>query len=226
MVGSASPATSGTPRPPAGLVGLGTPGAGLPGGQREEVADAAAGCAFVVGELVPDDLGGDGGAAALEFGSTAGEDVRAGGGEVDVVVAVGDAVGGAVVAGGDGDGDAEGGGGLAGGVESGHGLGGPVGLGAAPTDGDDAGLVFGVVDGGGDGVDEALVGVGGEVDDDLGAGCDGCGDFDVEHDFAVGAVGVGGRVLAAVDGDSGDVGGFLSEGFEVGGDVGGAVAAA
>ena len=60
----------------------------------------------------------------------------------------------------------------------------------APADGDDAGLVFGVVDGGGDGVDEALVGVGGEVDDDVCAGCDGGGDFDVEHDFAVGAVGV------------------------------------
>ena len=66
---------------------------------------------------------------------------------------------------------------------------------AAPTDGDDAGVVGGVVDGGGDGVDEALVGVGGEVDDDLGAGSDGGGDFDVEHDFAVGAVGVGGAFL-------------------------------
>ena len=65
-------------------VGLGDVGVGLPGGQREDVADAAAGGAFVVGELVPDDLGGDGGAAADEFGAAAGEDVRAGGGEVDV----------------------------------------------------------------------------------------------------------------------------------------------
>ena len=67
-------------------------GAGLPGGQREEVADAAAGCS-AVGELVPDDLGGDGGAAALEFCSAAGEHVRAGGREVDVVLAIGEAVG-------------------------------------------------------------------------------------------------------------------------------------
>ena len=72
------------------------------------------------------------------------------------------------------------------------------------------------MDGGGDGVDEALVGVGGEVDDDVGAGRDGGGDFDVEHDFAVGAVGVGGAVFASVDGDGGDRGGLLAEGFEVG----------
>ena len=84
---------------------------------------------------------------------------------------------------------------------------------AAPADGDDAGLVGGVVDGGADGVDEALVGVGGEVDDDLCAGSYGCGDFDVEHDFAVGAVGVGGRVFAAVDGDGDDGGRSSGRGF-------------
>ena len=162
--------------------------------------------AFVVGQLVPDDLGGDGGAAADELGSSAAEHVRAGGGEVDVV-AVG-AVGGTVVAGGDGDGDAESGGGLAGGVEGVHGLRGPTGLGAAPADGDDAGVVGGVVDRGGDGVDEALVGVGREVDDDLGAGRDGGRHFDVEHDFAVGAVGVAGGVLAAVYRDRRDEGAF------------------
>ncbi len=78
----------------------------------------------------------------------------------------------------------------------------------------------------GDGVDEALVGIGGEVDDDVGAGCYGGGDLDVEHDLAVGAVGVGGGVLAAVDRDHGDFGGFLAERFEVGGEVGGLVAAA
>ena len=82
------------------------------------------------------------------------------------------------------------------------------------------------MDGGGDGVDESLVGVGGEVDDDVGSGSDGSCDFDVEHDLAVGAVGVGGSVLAAVDEDCGDVGGFLAEGFEVGGDIGSSVAAA
>ena len=205
--------------------GCGDLGAGLPGGQGEDVADAAAG-GSAVGESVPDGFGGDGGAAALEVGATAAEDVGAGGGEVDVVLAVGLAVGGAVVAGGHGDGDAEGGGGLAGGVEGVEGLRGPTGLGAAPADGDDAGVVGGVVDGGGDGVDEALVGVGGEVDDDLCAGSDGGGDFDVEHDLAVGAVGVGGCVLAAVYGDGGDLRDWLAEAFEVGADVGGSVASA
>src|SRR5882757_1746766 len=123
-----------------GFGGLGNAGAGLPGGEREDVTDAASGCAFVVGKLVPDDLGGDGGAAAEKFGSTAGEDVGAGGGEIDVVLASGDAVGGAVVA--------------------------------------------------------------------------GCG------------VGVGGGVLAAIDGDCGDLGSFLSNGFEVGAEVGGLIATA
>ncbi len=193
--GSASPETSGTPRPPPDVVGLGTLALACQVGRGEDVADAAAGCAFVVGELVPDDLGGDGGAAALEPGSTAGEDVGAGGGEVDVVGAVGGTVGGAVVSGGDGDGDAEGGGGLAGGIECGHGLAGPAGFGAPQLMEMTLGLFLVSWTGGGDGVDETLVGVGGEVDDDVGAGCDGGCDFDVEHDFAVGAVGVAGAVL-------------------------------
>jgi hypothetical protein len=82
------------------------------------------------------------------------------------------------------------------------------------------------VDGRGDGVNEALVGVGSEVDNDVGSGRDGGGDLDVEHDLAVGAVGVGGRVFAAVDEDRGDSGSLLTEGFEVCGDVGGFVASA
>ena len=82
------------------------------------------------------------------------------------------------------------------------------------------------MDGGGDGVDESLIGVGGEVDDNLCAGSNGGGDFDVEHNFAVGTVGVGGGVLAAVYRDCGDLRGFLTEGFEVGLDVCGAVASA
>ena len=135
----------------------------------------------------------------------------------------GDAVRRAVVAGGHGDGDAEGGGGLAGGIERGHGLRRPSGLRAAPADGDDAGLVGGVVDGGGDGVGKALVGVGRKVDDDLCAGRDGGGDLDVEHDLTIGAVRVGGRILALVYEDCGDGGRLLAEGLEVGSDVGGAV---
>ena len=50
-----------------GAGGFGDIGTGLPGGQREDVADAAAGCSFAVGELVPDDFGGDGGAGALSL---------------------------------------------------------------------------------------------------------------------------------------------------------------
>ena len=105
---------------------------GLPGGQGKEVGDATAGGTLVGGGFVPDGFAGDGGAADLEGSAAAGEDVRAGGGEVDVVSAIGDAVGGAVVAAGDGDGDAEGGGGLAGFVHGGERLLGPGGLGASP----------------------------------------------------------------------------------------------
>ena len=148
----------------------------------------------------------------------------AGGGEVDVVLAVGFAVGGAAVAGGHGDGNAECGGGLAGGIESVEGLGRPVGFSIAPADGDDAGVVGGVVDCGADGVDETLVGVGCEVDDDIRAGSDCCGDFDIEHDLAVGAVGVGRRVGAAVYRDGGDAGNSQAKAFEVSADVASAVA--
>ena len=57
--------------------GLGDIGVSLPGGQREDVADAAAGGAFVVGQLVPDHLGDDGGAVGVELGAAAGR-ARAG----------------------------------------------------------------------------------------------------------------------------------------------------
>ena len=218
--------TSGTPRPPVGSAGAGTLALACQVGRGKTlltpppVAPPLLASSFqTISEVMVEPL-------PTEVGASAGEDVGAGGGEVDVVLAVSLPVGGAVVAGGYGDGDAESGGGLAGCVERVHGLVGPTGLGAAPADGDDAGFVGGVVDGSGDGVDEALVGVGGEVDDDLCAGRDGGGDFDVEHDLAVGAVGVGGCVLAAVYGDGGDGRDSLAEAFEVGGDVGGAVAAA
>ena len=143
-----------------------------------------------------------------------------------MVLTVGFSVGGTIVACGYGDGDAEGSGGLAGCVDGVEGLRGPVGFGGAPAERDDAGLVGGVVDGGGDGVDETLVGVGSEVDDDVGAGSDSGGYFDVEHNFAVGAVGVGGGVFCAVNEDGGDLRGCYAEGFEIGFDVGAAVASA
>ena len=61
------------------------------------------------------------------------------------------------------------------------------------------------MDGGGDGVEEALIGVRREVDDDLRGGGDRSGDFDVEHHFAVGAVGIAGAVCASIDGDGDDL---------------------
>ena len=144
-----------------------------------------------------------------------------------MIGAVGHAVGGAVVAAGYGDGDAEGGGCLAGLVHGGEGLLGPGGLGAAPGNGDDGGLAGGVVNGGGDGVEEALVGIGGEVDGDGGALGYGSGDFDVEEDFAVGAVGVTAwDVVGSVDRDGGDGGWSEAETVEVGLEIGSLVAAA
>ena len=58
-------------------------------------------------------------------------------------------------------------------VEGAEALGGPGGLGSTPTDGDNGGTAHVVVDGGGDGVEEALVGVGGKIDGDVDAGSDG-----------------------------------------------------
>src|SRR5260370_19748478 len=57
--------------------------------------------------------------------------------------------------------------------------------------------------GGSDGVEEALIGVRSKIDGEGGLGSDGAGDFDVQHDFAIRAVGVArGFVVGAVDGDS------------------------
>ena len=78
----------------------------------------------------------------------------------------------------------------------------------------------------GDRIDEALIGVGREVDGDGGAGRDGGGDLDVEHHLAVGARGGGGRVFAAVDRDGGDAGRGEAERLEVGGEIGRAITAA
>ena len=77
-----------------------------------------------------------------------------------------------------------------------------------------------------DGIDEALVGIGREVDNDLCPRRDGSGDLDIEHDLAIRAVGVARRVLALVDGYSSHLGRFLTQSFEVGGKIRGAIAAA
>ncbi len=89
------------------------------------------------------------------------------------------------------------------------------------------GLLVAVVDGGGDGVDEALVGVGREVDDDLGAGRDGGGDTSMSSMTSPSALlALLGEFLPLVDRDGRDGRGGLAEGLEVGGEVGGAEAAA
>src|SRR4029077_14567665 len=70
-----------------------------------------------------------------------------------------------------------------------------------------------------DSVDEPLVGVGCEVNDYPRAGSDRTGDFDVEHDLAVSAVGVSGVVLSGSNGDGYHLGWLLTEGFGVGRNV-------
>src|SRR5208283_1906380 len=70
----------------------------LPGGAGKSCADSAS-CSAVIGKVVPDDLVGDGCAVAHQVRPAASKGVGTGGWEVDVVQAVADAVGGAVVAG-------------------------------------------------------------------------------------------------------------------------------
>ena len=82
------------------------------------------------------------------------------------------------------------------------------------------------MDGGGDGVLKALIGVGREVDGDARAGRDRSGDLDIEGDLAVGAVGIAGGVGAAIDRHGNDGGRRDAELAEVGLDVGVVVAAA
>jgi hypothetical protein len=63
---------------------------------------------------------------------------------------------------------------------------GPAVLGLPPTDRNDGRLAGGVMGRGGDGIVESRVRVVGEIDYDLGAGCDGPGHFDVQHDLGIG----------------------------------------
>ncbi len=126
-------------------------GSGLVAGTREDHAVTAArrtALAAVVpdGFLVDDTVRGrDAGTARCEH---VGRRCR----EVDVVLAVVDAVTGAVVAGGNRDGDAEQGGFLGNLVEVLHGLRGPGAFRATPADGYDRRLVELVVDGSAEGV--------------------------------------------------------------------------
>ena len=77
------------------------------------------------------------------------------------------------------------------------------------------------MNGGGNGIVEALVGVGGEINGERRFGRDGTGDFDVQHNLAIRSTGIpGGFVMAVVDGDGYNFRrGHLQSGFEVAFDV-------
>ena len=55
---------------PGAAAGFGHIGVSLPGWQREKVADTAASSAIFRGQLVPYDLGDDGGSIGVELGAT------------------------------------------------------------------------------------------------------------------------------------------------------------
>ena len=82
------------------------------------------------------------------------------------------------------------------------------------------------MDGGGDGVDEALVGVGREVDDDLAPGATAAETSMSSMTSPSALLALLGEFLPSSTETAVTVGGLLAEGFEVGGDIGGAVAAA
>jgi hypothetical protein len=78
-----------------------------------------------------------------------------------------------------------------------------------------------------DRVEKALRGVGSEIDDDLGLGGDGRGDFNVEHHFAIGSVRVSTwRICRAVHQDARHRGRGQAQAGKVRGQVGGLEAAA
>lgn len=83
------------------------------------------------------------------------------------------------------------------------------------------------MNGGGDGIEETLVGVGREVDREGSGVRDGSGDFKIERDTGVSAAGIAdGRIGTAIDGNGGDLGCFEIEALEKGVQVGSVVAAA
>src|SRR6185312_4391442 len=138
-------------------------GALLPCGQRIVHADTAAGGAFVAGSLVPHRFAGDRAGAGGERGATAGQRIRAGGGEVHVRLAVALAIAGTAVARGGGHRDAERGGVLQRALHRGERGRAPAVLRAAPADRDHRGLARGVVRRLRDRLVETLVGVRREV---------------------------------------------------------------
>ena len=167
--------------------------------QRKKAADAAAG-RTVVWALVPHRLLRDGIAGGLQIGAAAGQGKRARCREIDVIGAVADTVIRPVVARCRANRYPHRSGGLESLVVCGHCLMGPGRFRAAPADRNDRRLVRGVVDCRRDRVEEPGIGIGREIDDDLGAGRDRPGDLDVQHHLAVGSIGRARRmVLSMVD---------------------------
>lgn len=121
-----------------------------------------------------------------------------------MVLVVGHALAGAVVAGGDDDGDAQQGRLLRDLIEAFHRLIRPRFFGIAPADGEDGRCVQLIVDGGAESILKTARGVGGEVNGQRCAVCDGPGNLDVEHHFSIGAVGGGGTIVGVIDEDGAD----------------------
>src|SRR5262245_23287120 len=185
--------------------------------------------------LVPDAFGSDSGARAYQLRTATAQNEGTGTGEVGVGQAVGDCaklrqlVGILVtrpgIAGSATYGHAQGGGCLERLVERIHVLFRPVLLWVTPTDRNRRRFVSRIVDRHSDGVEESLAGVGREVDGDQCFRCY-CGhNLDVEHHFAIGAIGVRRLVLSTVDPNRLDFRYGQVELLEVGLYIGGAIAA-
>src|SRR5208337_4441154 len=97
----------------------------LPGRKRKDIADSSTGRSSIR-QIVPDHFARDFLVRCLQGGATTGERERTRRGKIDVVLAVIDSIGRAVVSRGDAHGYAHGCGGLKGLVEIGEGLGGPL----------------------------------------------------------------------------------------------------
>src|SRR5262249_12254821 len=135
---------------------------------------------------------------------TAGQHVRVGGGEVDVVSAA--AIARSAIARCDAHGYSHSSRGLEGLVEGVHRLRSPRGLGTAPADRDYCGVVLRIMNRSGDRVEKALIRVRRKVHRDVSGWSDRAGYLDIEHYFAVGPVRIARRmILAVVDRDGRDL---------------------
>src|SRR6266568_7010312 len=118
---------------------------------------------------------------------------------------VGDTIAGTVVASSYANGNAEGCCGLEGLIHSFQGRTGPVHFRTTPTDRDNRGLVGLIMDGLGDGIKEAAICVGSEIDGYLRAGCYNSNDLDIQSNLTISAIGIARAVIAAINGDTDDL---------------------